>query len=209
MERAEDLGRAGRLTRGGPLVSGERVHRHDLDVVAERFRPRGEPVGERPPRGRIRHRVAVRDGAGQVVRPPSPAPPALVAAHTHQQMRRSLPDRHVHQPARPRRPDTRHAIAGTTRPGRRVGLRLAADQPHTAPVSPLHMALGHRTQPETVQPERHATVKRDTLVIRTRCLIRFSIHTTNKTTRPLPSTYTPKPEEPIKGCWWVNPPTPP
>ena len=304
MERVEDLGRAGRLTRGGPLVSGERVHRHDLDVVAERFRPRGEPVGERPPapalghvqepggtpvppgrrihghghipaapgrvpphvlvhaqhpcpvepafvadqvpqppgqdrvvdhvpragripgacqdalrpehdlgdrppRGRIRHRVAVRDGAGQVVRPPSPAPPALVAAHTHQQMRRSLPDRHVHQPARPRRPDTRHAIAGTTRPGRRVGLRLAADQPHTAPVSPLHMALGHRTQPEAVQPERHATVKRDTLVTRTRCLIRFSIHTTNKTTRPLPSTYTPKPEEPIKGCWWVNPPTPP
>ena len=305
MERVEDLGRAGRLTRGGPLVSGERVHRHDLDVVAERFRPRGEPVGERPPapcprpcpgagrdarpsgasdsrprshtgrpgaraatrarprpasvprrtgvrrrpgapappgqdrvvdhvpragripgacqdalrpehdlgdrppRGRIRHRVGLRDGAGQVVRPPSPAPPALVAAHTHQQMRRSLPDRHVHQPARPRRPDTRHAIAGTTRPGRRVGLRLAADQPHTAPVSPLHMALGHRTQPETVQPEQHATVKRDTLVTRTRCLIRFSIHTTNKTTRPLPSTYTPKPEEPIKGCWWVNPPTPP
>ena len=185
MERVEDLGRAGRLTRGGPLVSGERVHRHDLDVVAERFRPRGEPVGERPPapaldhvqepggtpvppgrrihghghipaapgrvpphvlvhaqhpcpvepafvadqvpqppgqdrvvdhvpragripgacqdalrpehdlgdrppRGRIRHRVGLRDGAGQVVRPPSPAPPALVAAHTHQQVRRSL-----------------------------------------------------------------------------------------------------------------------
>ena len=55
MERVEDLGRAGRLTRGGPLVSGERVHRHDLDVVAERFRPRGEPVGERPPAPALDH----------------------------------------------------------------------------------------------------------------------------------------------------------
>ena len=33
----------------------------------------------------------------------------------------------------------------TTRPGRRVGLRLAADQPHTTPVAPLRKALGHRT----------------------------------------------------------------
>lgn len=61
----------------------------------------------------------------------------------------------------------------------------------------LYGAAGH---PHVLVHAQHpCPVKRDTLVTRTRCLIRFSIHTTNKTTRPLPSTYTPKPEEPIKG----------
>ena len=46
-ERVEDPRGAGRLSRGGPLVSGERVHRHDPHVVAERPPAFGQPPGER------------------------------------------------------------------------------------------------------------------------------------------------------------------
>ena len=52
---------------------------------------------------------------------------------------------------------------------------------------PIYTALGHRTQPEPIQPQQHTTIERDTLRIKPRCLIQYLRYTTDKTARPYTS----------------------